>query len=272
MTVNAVPYVIQALSHPADNFRRALRFATINEQGVSPNDFWQGANALIVQQNGSPNMSVNVATGEALIKGTQNLTTQGSYHLINDATVNLTIAASDPTNPRIDIVCAAIQDAAYSGASNQALLQVVTGTPAPSPSPPATPANAIVLAQVAVAANATSIVSGNITDTRPNVSSIHVLNGPSNLPPLSLLRIQSGRVTWSETGGNSQSGTLTFPTPFAASTTPLVLLTVEIGSNLDFNINITGPTTNTSFGWRVFQNTNTNTTASGAFHWLAIGQ
>ena len=42
----------------------------------------------------------------------------------------------------------------------------MTGTPAGSPSPPSAPANSFTLAQVAVAANATSITSGNITDQR----------------------------------------------------------------------------------------------------------
>lgn len=168
MTVNTTPYVIQALSHPADNFRRALAFAAHGQQGVR--DSVSGD--LSVSQNGTPNMSVNVAAGQALINGTQNTTSQGAYEMLNDATVNLAIAASDPTNPRIDIVCASVQDAAYSGASNQALLQVVTGTPAASPSPPATPANSIVLAQVAVAANATSITNGNITDKRPVFGSL----------------------------------------------------------------------------------------------------
>jgi hypothetical protein len=122
---------------------------------------------MLVTANGTPNMSVNVAAGECVINGTQNAVTQGAYHGLNDATVNLTIAASNATNPRIDIVVAQVRDAAYSGGNNDFILAVVTGTPAGSPSPPATPANAIVLAQVAVAANAASITGGNITDKRP---------------------------------------------------------------------------------------------------------
>lgn len=169
MTAVTPPWVIQASSHPADVFRRAIAFAGMGQQGVRS---WVSGD-LAVAQNGTPNMSVNVAAGQALINGTQNTTSQGAYEVLNDATVNLAIAASDPTNPRIDIVVAQVRDAAYSGANNDWLLAVVTGTPAGSPSPPATPANAIVLAQVAVAANATSITSGNITDKRPIFGSLY---------------------------------------------------------------------------------------------------
>lgn len=116
-------------------------------------------------------MSVNVASGLVVVDGTQDTTHQGSYVCLNDAVVNLTIAAADPTNPRIDIVVAQVQDSQYSGATDAWKLAVVTGTPAPSPSAPALPANAVLLANVAVAANATSIVSANITDKRLFVGS-----------------------------------------------------------------------------------------------------
>src|SRR2546423_9628450 len=69
---------------------------------------------LAVTQNGTPNMSVNVASGLAFISGTEG-TKQGTYIVENDGTVNKTITASDPTNPRIDLVVAKVQDAAYSG-------------------------------------------------------------------------------------------------------------------------------------------------------------
>ncbi len=139
------------------------RFLGAGAQGVRP----YVAGDLLVSANGTPNMTVLVAAGEALINGTQSSIYQGAYHCLNDASVSLSIAAADPTNPRIDLVVAQVRDAAYSGSNNDWILAVVTGTPAPSPSPPATPNNAIVLAQVAVAALASSITSGNITDKRP---------------------------------------------------------------------------------------------------------
>lgn len=122
-------------------------------------------------------MSVNVAAGQIWMPGTlgsvsgmpSGVTSQGSYYGYNDATINLAISASNPTNPRIDLLVATVRDAEYAGSDNDWVIQVVTGTPAASPAPPTAPANSIVLAQVAVAANASSIVAGNITDKRTYV-------------------------------------------------------------------------------------------------------
>lgn len=120
---------------------------------------------LAVVQNGTPNMSVNVGSGLAFVHGSEG-SKQGTYFCQNDGTVNKTLSAADPTNPRIDIVVAKVQDSFYSGVTNAWSLAVVTGTPAGSPSAPAAPNNSIILAQIAVAANATSITNANITDKR----------------------------------------------------------------------------------------------------------
>ncbi|MHB8671815.1 MAG: hypothetical protein ACYDAD_14855, partial [Acidimicrobiales bacterium] len=124
-----------------------------------------GGGDLAVTANGTPNMSVNVAAGEIWIPGSIT-TRQGLYYGLNDASVNLTITPSDPTNPRNDLVVATVQDAQYAGATNTWLLQVIAGTPAGTPLDPTVPANSYKLARVVVAANAASIVSGNITDLR----------------------------------------------------------------------------------------------------------
>jgi len=132
-------------------------------------------NKLSVTQAGSPNMTVIVKSGGAMIPGTEG-SKQAMYAVLNDADNTVNIAAADPTLPRIDIIVYKVQDQAYSGGTNTSSIVAVTGTPAASPSPPAAPANSITLAQVAVAANATSIVNANITDKRT------YLNGVSKLP------------------------------------------------------------------------------------------
>jgi microcystin-dependent protein len=153
------PYVIQANQHASEVFRQILQTLVGAPGIVNPTD-------LAVSPNGTPNMSVNVAAGFAVIAGTQSVD-QGYYHVYNDATKNLTIAASDPTNPRRDLVVASVQDAAYTGASNQWVIQVITGTPAASPVDPAVPVNTMTLARILVTANKTSIVAGDLTDLRP---------------------------------------------------------------------------------------------------------
>jgi len=120
---------------------------------------------MAVTQNGSPNMSVNVANGVAFIGGSEGQ--QSGYVVCATSTTNVTITAAHASLPRIDIIVANIRDSAYSGANNDWQLQAIAGTPAGSPTVPTAPANSIVLAQVAVAAAATTITNANITDVRP---------------------------------------------------------------------------------------------------------
>lgn len=157
-----------SVSYPAENDRLS-EAASLAPGGASPaarsGVFPADGNSLSVAQHGTPNMSVDVSPGQCAVQGTIT-TTQGVYICTSDSTVNLAIAAANATNPRIDVVVVTVEDAQYAGASNDALLQVITGVPAATPAVPAAPANSLVIAQIAVAAGATSIVAANITDVR----------------------------------------------------------------------------------------------------------
>ena len=165
MATQNPPYAIQASSHSAELFRRAVGAHLQSQLGGVVN-----TGDLLVTQTTTASQTVNVAGGfpggEVLIPGSIGAT-QGLYYALNDATVNLAIAASNATNPRIDVVYAAVQDAAYSGSTNTWVLGVVTGTPAASPTVPALPSSAVALAQILVPASSTSVVTANITDVRP---------------------------------------------------------------------------------------------------------
>jgi hypothetical protein len=128
-----------------------------------------GSSSLAVTQNSPAGMSVRVASGWAAIVGTTT-TNMGVYTIFNDAQDTLTITTADPTNPRIDLVCATVRDAFYSGANNDVIFQVIAGTPAGSPVAPSLPANSISLATIAVGAAVTQINTANITDTRTLVT------------------------------------------------------------------------------------------------------
>lgn len=123
------------------------------------------ANKLVVAQTVTPSMAVTVASGAAVIPGTE-ATVQGAYWAINDAEVTLPITTAHASLPRIDIVQIRVRDSFYSGVNNDALLDVKAGIPAASPVVPTPDQNTIVLAQVAVGAGVTSITDANITDTR----------------------------------------------------------------------------------------------------------
>lgn len=99
-------------------------------------------------------LGISVASGKALIQG---------FLARSDAAVALTAATADPTNPRID---RAVLHADLS--AHTLTVQLLTGTPAPSPTPPALTQTSTVweisLYQVRVNAGATTITS--LTDER----------------------------------------------------------------------------------------------------------
>lgn len=158
MALRTPPSWLQNGSHPAENDRLTTQ-ATWATSGVAR------TNDLLVSASSPAAMSVSIAAGWAAILGTYQAN-MGAYVAYNDAATTATITAADPTNPRIDLVCVTVSDAAYTGALNTVSFNVVAGTPAGSPVAPAVPTNSIALAEVAVAAGATTITAGNITDRR----------------------------------------------------------------------------------------------------------
>jgi len=163
VTLRTPPSWLQNGSHPAENDRLTMQ-ALYSTTGTI------GSSSLAVTQSATPGMSVQIASGWAAIVGTTQAN-MGVYTAYNDAAATATIATANATNPRIDLVCLTVNDAYYTGSTNNVVINVVTGTPAASPTVPATPANSIALAKVAVGANVTSIVNANITDLRVAVTS-----------------------------------------------------------------------------------------------------
>lgn len=112
-------------------------------------------NALLVFGDSS-GLQVKVPTGQVWANGHWGGVT---------STKTVPLAAANTTNPRKDLVVARADFV-----NNLVVLDVVTGTPAGSPVLPTVTQNSsiyeIALAEVAVAANATSIAAGNVTDRR----------------------------------------------------------------------------------------------------------
>jgi hypothetical protein len=104
----------------------------------------------------SSGMVVKVKSGQAWIKG---------FFFESDAQESLNIGASDPTNPRIDVVVARLDKTA-----NTIDFVVVAGTPAADPAIPAITDTATVtdmpLAYVNVLAGVSTITAGNVYDIR----------------------------------------------------------------------------------------------------------
>ncbi len=186
MAFDSPPLLMQAvagdpaLSYTAQTFRGAFD-ALVPAAGVTfKNDL------LVAQRAAGTNMSVDVAAGQCAFRGNV-IAYQGTYLLRNTAVINVQIATADPTNPRIDLIVVQVLDKqADSGTQYAANAIVVQGTAASPPTVPPTPADSYALAQVAVAAGATSISNANITDVR-------TLNTLGDVP------------LWELRGGNGQA-------------------------------------------------------------------
>jgi hypothetical protein len=115
----------------------------------------------------STGMTAKVKTGDALVRG---------HYYSSTAEESLTIAAADPSLPRIDRVILRLDPSA-----NTIILAVLTGVADASPSPAAlTRTDGSVyefpVALVAVGAGVTTIAPGNITDQRIRLNASGVNN------------------------------------------------------------------------------------------------
>ena len=119
----------------------------------------------VTERAAGANMSVDVAAGRCVVEGTEQAD-QGNYLCVFADGGNLDVAAADANDPRVDRVVARVYDSAVSGTVDKAEVEVLTGTPAADPSPPAVPDSAITLARVDVGAGVASITDADITDER----------------------------------------------------------------------------------------------------------
>jgi len=137
-----------------------------------------GASDFGVSQNGTPNMSVNVATGRAYAVSVSLGT--NCYPIRSTAIENVVIGSNSSGNPRIDALVLYIDLSAspVSDGTGVAKLAVVQGTPAPSPVAPvdgtiSTQIGAsnpfMRLAHITIASGASSILTANISDQRARV-------------------------------------------------------------------------------------------------------
>ncbi len=124
-------------------------------------------------------LKVDVAAGAAWVKGDSGTPgmgiSQGLYSVVNDATIAnaVTLAAADPTNPRLDQIVLRVRDSAdLATGADDALIEVVTGTATGGATllnrtgAAALGNDRLRLADVLVPATATNLVGANVRDRR----------------------------------------------------------------------------------------------------------
>lgn len=131
-----------------------------------------GSTDFAVAQASVPGKKVTVSGGVAYVLNSDysalSLSEQKYWRVKMSGDTDVTITDNTSGNPRIDIICIKVDPTATPDdeATNVATLVAVEGTPAASPSVPATPDDYLKLAEVAVANGFTSILNADITDTR----------------------------------------------------------------------------------------------------------
>jgi hypothetical protein len=135
--------------------------------------------SLAVTASPGGGMASLVAAGRAMIRG-DFIADQGVYEFTNGSPVVVNHSAADVTNPRIDQVVARIYDSVDGGSSQDlGALEVLTGAATAGATldnrngAAGTPGSAMLLADILVPGNSTSISAGNIRDRRPSLIDGH---------------------------------------------------------------------------------------------------
>lgn len=251
MTLRATPTFLQGGSHPAENVRLMFQSVLGGETGaftggVGAFDSGHGVGRngdLFVDENGTPNMSVNVAAGGAFVRNTDSAD-GGVYHVYNDAPVNLVVTAADPSNARNDLVVVQVRDSEYAGSDDDAVFAVIAGTPDPAPADPAVPDNCLVLARVVVAAAVSSITDAAITNTagvsRPWNSSWGRVFSTSSLAQFTFTtsRGNSSTFTWPSLAGRRYEVSVAAEFQSGGTTPHVATLAVRTSADADVNANV----------------------------------
>jgi hypothetical protein len=214
MTLRNPPSWLQQGVHPAENDR-------LTTAAVFPTSGVVGNASMLVSALGTPNSTVNIASGWAAIVGTTT-TNMGTYTAYNDATVNLAGFTSNASGSnRVDAVVISVADAAYTGSTNAVAYSIFVG-PAGGANPTVTTANALVLAYITIpdawVAGVSTITAGMISDQR--------VMAASNINRLATSVATAGIVN---TGTLSSSGLITATA--GATTNAATTLTLGAGTN-----------------------------------------
>ena len=167
VTVETSPAFIQANSYSAEITRRGI-YSPMLQRGASIGSVSGGLiGGTDLQVTTSSNLTVAIAAGEVVVPGSSS-TTQSGYTLRVATAGTITCNTANGSNPRIDLIYAQVEDAAYTGSSNLGQVGYAAGTATSGATltnltgAPAVPTSSIAIAYILVPATATSLSSGDI--------------------------------------------------------------------------------------------------------------
>lgn len=156
--------------YSALDLRRSDSIGAIQEGVYAAGDY------MVTQRAAGANMSVDIAAGGGAFAAVQGDSTTGQGLYVvgpHSATINEAVAASNPTNPRIDSVILEVQDNVHDASGgNLARVRVLTGTAtggatlANRNGAAALPGSALLLADLLVTAAGSSVSNTQIRDRR----------------------------------------------------------------------------------------------------------
>ncbi|MCW2904933.1 MAG: hypothetical protein JWO67_7198 [Streptosporangiaceae bacterium] len=151
---------------------RALLDGLFTAEGVI-----SGSGLRVSQRSAGANFSVDVSAGPAVIIG-DDVTNQGKYYVQSTSVANLTIPTPPVSGTRTHRVVAQVKDKLHNGVytTYEWTIEVLADTGGGTP---ATPASALSLATVSVAAGQASVLDGNVTDTRATAEVYVNVSGPA---------------------------------------------------------------------------------------------
>jgi hypothetical protein len=218
---------------------QALRDALSVLMGVAPagrplgavSGVREGTPTNTVTMSGGGSTTWNVAAHSGILD-TESAAAAGGYLYSVDGTDTGTITAADATNPRIDIIYVKVNDTIQDGSGlTSVTVNYLAGTPAATPSAPATPARGLAIAQINVP------VSGGGAPTVSWVAPVAMNRGAwtAYTPTLTNITLGNGTMTarFTQVGAKTYIGSVIIA---AGSTT-----TYSAG-----NFRITTPVTATS--------------------------
>lgn len=148
-----------ALSYSAADYRQFLA-SLVAQEGV----LWGTA---VTQRGAGANFSVDVAAGAVAVTG-DDVSNQGMYLAINDATYNVTVPSPPGAGTRVHRLVAQIRDKLHAGGTWTTYDWIPRLLEDTGGGTPATPNSAINLARISVAAGQVSVQDAHITDDRVN--------------------------------------------------------------------------------------------------------